>query len=275
MDLGLSTSMLGVGALPHRLAIFSAYEIPWIEIHGYAREEFDYANGDLVRDTARTLSRLGLKLWSCHSPAGKALDVAAADDGERTESVRIVRQALTAAADLGARVFVCDAVRKVTREPEERAHRHTLLAESLHMLQEDAGRLGLRVVIENHQGWSLFETPQDFLELRARFDLPDVGACWDTGHGWQAGQPPESACALGTHLVTLHLHDNDGQKDLHLPPTDGTMTWSPLVPGLRRIGYQGPFMMELAPPSEGTSDEAIGQLAARAIEVYRTLVDGD
>ena len=55
MELGLSTSMPGRHALPDRLAIVGALGIPWVEIHGYAREEFDYADRDLVRATDRAL----------------------------------------------------------------------------------------------------------------------------------------------------------------------------------------------------------------------------
>ncbi len=274
MELGLSTSMLGRHALPDRLAILAAHDVPWVEIHGYAREEFDYFDWDLVQATGTALDRHGLRLWSCHSPAGRPLDVAAADEEVRRHTQDIVRQTMQVAADLGARVVVCDAVRRVSRDPEERWPRQALLAESLQRLLEDAARLNIRLVIENHQWWSLFEMPEDFHDLIATHPLPGLGACWDTGHGWLAGHQAETACRLGEHLVTVHLHDNDGREDLHLVPTEGRLTWEPLVPGLRRMGYQGPFMMELAPPNEPT-DEAVERLAGRAIEVYRLLVKGD
>ncbi len=273
MELGLSTSMLGRHALPDRLAILAAHGVAWVEIHGYAREEFDYFDGGLVRATGTALERHGLRLWACHSPAGRPLDVAAEDEEVRRHTQDVVRQTMRVAADLGARVVVCDAVRRVSRDPEERRRHQALLAESLQHLLEDASRLNLRLVIENHQWWSLFETPEDFHDLIGTHPLSGLGACWDTGHGWLAAHPAETACRLNEHLVTVHLHDNDGREDLHLVPTEGNLSWELLIPGLRRIGYQGPFMMELAPPIEPT-DEAIGWLAARAIEVYRLLVAG-
>lgn len=273
MELGLSTSMLGRHALPDRLAVLGSHGVPWVEIHGYAREEFDYFDWNLVRATGGALARHGLRLWCCHSPAGRPLDVAAEDEETRGHTVDVVRQTMRVAADLGARVVVCDAVRRVSRDPEERQRRQNLLAGSLRELLEDAARLELRLVIENHPWWSLFETPADFEELVAAYDLAGLGACWDTGHGWLSGHPAETACRLEAHLVTVHLHDNDGREDLHLVPTEGSLSWEPLVSGLQRIGYQGPFMMELAPPNELT-DEAIEQLATRAREVYRLLTGG-
>ncbi len=274
MELGLSTSMLGRHALPDRLAILAAHGVPWVEIHGYAREEFDYFDGDLVRATGTTLERYGLRLWSCHSPAGRPLDIAAEDEEVRRHTQDVVRQTMQVAADLGARVVVCDAVRRVSRDPEERRPRQALLAESVQRLLEDAARLNVRLVIENHQWWSLFEMPEDFHDLITTHPLPGLGACWDTGHGWLAGHQAETACRLGGHLVTVHLHDNDGREDLHLVPTEGGLTWEPLVAGLHHIGYHGPFMMELAPPNDPT-DDAVARLAARAIEAYRLLVEGD
>jgi len=270
MELGLSTSMLGRYALPEQLAILGAEGIPWVEIHGYAREEFDYFDRDLVRATAAALQRWDLRLWACHSPAGGTLDVAAEEKEVRQHSVEVLRQTIRVAADLGARVVVCDASREVPRDWRRR-RRQALLADSLQRLLEEADRARVRLVIENHQWWALFETPEDFHELVAAYTLPGLGACWDTGHGWLAGHPPESACRLGAHLLTVHLHDNDGRRDLHLLPTEGSMAWEALVAGLREVGYAGPFMMELAPPNHPT-DEAISDLVRRAHDVYRRLV---
>ncbi len=274
MDFGLSTSILGRDALPQRLSIFASLGVPWVEIHGYATVEFDYFDWHLVRATAAALNRQGLRLWSCHSPAGRDLDIAGEEDEARRRATDAVRQCMKAAVDLGAPVVVCDAVRKVSREPAERRRRQALLAETLQDLLAEADLLGLRLVIENHQWWSLFEFPADFHDLIAAHPLPGLGACWDTGHGWLAGHPAEAACDLGPHLVTLHLHDNDGREDQHLPPTEGALKWDALVPGLRRIGYRGPLMMELAPPAD-FSEDAIARLAARAAEVYRRLLEDD
>ncbi len=270
MELGLSTSMLGRHALPERLDILAEEGIPWVEIHGYAREEFDYFDRKLVRATAAALRRWELRLWACHSPAGGALDVAAEEEEVRQHTVEVLRQTIRVAADLGARVVVCDAAREAPRDSRRR-RRQALLADSLQRLLEEADRARVRLAIENHQWWALFENPEDFHELVAAHPLPGLGACWDTGHGWLAGHPPETACRLGTRLLTVHLHDNDGRRDLHLLPTEGSMAWEPLVAGLREVGYAGPLMMELAPPDDAT-DEAVAHLARRARQVFHRLL---
>jgi sugar phosphate isomerase/epimerase len=271
VDLGLSTSMLPRHALPDGVAVLAAAGPLWIEIHGYTREEFDFGDRALVARTKQTIARHGLRLWSCHSPAYAPLDVASPDTGLRARSCEVMEQAMAVSADLGARVFVCDAVRS-QRIAEMRDARRSLYADSLHRLLRAADRMALTLAIENQpRDGAAFTTPEDFLGLVRDYDLPGLGACWDTGHGWIAGHPPEAACRLGTRLATLHAHENDGQRDQHRLPTTGAVPWRPFVTGLRGIGYGGPFMMELVPPDPPT-DDAIRRAVADAVEVYRGFV---
>lgn len=178
---------------------------------------------------------------------------------------------MDASTELGARVFVCDAMRSF-REAGIREAGRPLYAESLHRLQRRAAQIGLRLAIENHSGtWGPFTTPEDFLTLVTDYDLAGLGACWDTGHGWMAGQPPEAACRLGGHLVTLHVHENDGRRDQHMLPSLTTLPWRAFVDCLSRIHYNAPFMMELRPP-DPPGAHAIRRLAEDAVKVHRQLM---
>lgn len=267
MDLGLSTSMIPLHGLPDGLALLAAAGPLWVEIHGYTREEFDFGDRALVERTKLALARHGLRLWSCHSPAYAPLDVASPDADLRARSCEVMEEAMEVSAELGARVFVCDAVRSYL-DAEMRGTRQPLYAESLRRLQRAAGRVGLRLAIENKpREWGPFTTPGDFLRLVTEHDLTGLGACWDTGHGWIAGHPPHVACRLGTHLVSLHVHENDGQHDQHRLPETGTLPWRRFVEGLDRIGYGGPFMLELAPP-DPPNEDAIRRAVADATELY-------
>ncbi len=59
MEFGLSTSVLGVRAMPGCLAILAEHGVRWVEIHGYTPEEFDFGNGALVEATRRACERGG------------------------------------------------------------------------------------------------------------------------------------------------------------------------------------------------------------------------
>ena len=274
MEMGLSTSILGAGAIPDGLAVLAAHGVPWVEIHGYMREEFDFGDRALVDATRRGLDRHGLRLWACHSPAYQPLDVASTDPDLRRRSCGVMEEALGASAELGARVFVCDAARLHSDDSPEQVHaRRRAYADSLGTLLARASQLGLRFAIENQpRGEARFVSPEDFLRLEAEHGLIGLGACWDTGHGWIAGQGPEVACRLGARLVTLHVHSNDGRRDLHWLPDTGGITWGPFLACLRRIGYTGPFMMELAPPKI-RSEDVVQRSVADAVAVYRRVVE--
>lgn len=53
---------------------------------------------------------------------------------------------------------------------------------------------------------------------------------------------------LREHLVHLHIHDNRGRLDDHLPPGDGEINFKPVVEALREIKYDGLVIAELWNP---------------------------
>jgi sugar phosphate isomerase/epimerase len=86
-------------------------------------------------------------------------------------------------------------------------------------LVKEAGRFGVTLALEN-----VFEQrPDSIKKLLVKINSPHLGFCFDTGHwlvfsksDWQ-----EWLKALGDRLVEVHLHDNNGEADQHLPPGDG------------------------------------------------------
>ena len=97
----------------------------------------------------------------------------------------------------------------------------------------------------------------DARELKKQFDMLETKnktICVDTGHTNNTvkyGLPgPEEAIRLLGHDVTLlHLHDNTGNNDTHLPPLvnagDKAVHWSNVFDALDEIGYQGVYNFEL------------------------------
>lgn len=54
--------------------------------------------------------------------------------------------------------------------------------------------------------------------------------------------------ALREHLVHVHVHDNHGEQDEHLPPGDGDIDFKPVADALRAINYGGFLIAELLNP---------------------------
>jgi sugar phosphate isomerase/epimerase len=86
-------------------------------------------------------------------------------------------------------------------------------------LAKEAEKLGVTLALEN-----VFEQGPDTIKsLLERINSPRCGFCFDTGH-WLVFSKKNWAEwleALGNRLVEVHLHDNDGKVDQHLPPGDG------------------------------------------------------
>ncbi len=62
----------------------------------------------------------------------------------------------------------------------------------------------------------------------------------------------------------LHVHDNRGNGDEHLPPGDGAIDWEKLMRELIAVRFRGTLILELA----GQSDPAATMTNARRGRAY-------
>ena len=107
-----------------------------------------------------------------------------------------------------------------------------------------AAELGVNLALENHcHGWG---DRLAHLELvAARLDSPAVGFCLDSGHAAAAGLDPAAlARTMGGRLRLVHLHSNDGRRDIHRPAGQGVVRWPPLLAALHAVGYRGALLLE-------------------------------
>ena len=96
---------------------------------------------------------------------------------------------------------------------------------------------GVEVVIENIPNEiSTIERIEEFKNVSG---VPDIGICFDTGHAHLQG-------SIGgfTGIRSTHVHDNNGERDEHLWPFEGTIDWPALIEKMVLAKYQGPFVFE-------------------------------
>ncbi len=114
---------------------------------------------------------------------------------------------------------------------------------------------GVTLTIENATGQSFFY-PSTVEELRKfLIGLEGVKVTFDIGHAHLAERRvgkkytgdaiAKSIEALRGYLVHVHVHDNHGVEDEHLPPGDGDIDFKPVVNALRSIKYDGLLIAEL------------------------------
>ncbi len=83
-------------------------------------------------------------------------------------------------------------------------------------------------------------------ELNDRAGQKCFAFCYDTGHSLLVGQDAYLTLrTLGDRVETLHVHDNDGWDDLHVPPYTGRLDWERFLSGLQAINYSGAMTMEI------------------------------
>jgi sugar phosphate isomerase/epimerase len=122
-------------------------------------------------------------------------------------------------------------------------------AEAVAALAEDAAAAGVQLMVEN-MGRS-FATAEQLRPVlaaapSARFHL-DVGHAHIGRRPEQPNRAAELVEAFGGRLAHVHLHDNLGVDDLHLPLGAGSIDWPEIAAVLRRAGYDGTFTIEVVP----------------------------
>lgn len=90
------------------------------------------------------------------------------------------------------------------------------------------------------------QTAEDILQVRQGLNNhPLIRACWDTGHANLAPYDQyENLMLLGENVFALHMHDNLGNTDSHMPPLMGTVNFDDVIKALKDIKYSGPFNFE-------------------------------
>lgn len=87
----------------------------------------------------------------------------------------------------------------------------------------------------------------DYLDaIYENIDHPYLKFCFDAGHA-NAFTKNIDVFDLKKYqdkLICVHLHDNDGEQDLHKLPFDGNIDWQILMNKFREINYQLPLTLE-------------------------------
>ena len=201
------------------------------------------------------LRESGMKIFECHGLWSIAYDLNITDRPRRRAMIAEHKLCMEYAADLGCRTYVMhigafDCYYKDTTLEEMRR----LAVESLEKLIPAAEKLGIIIAIEN--SFEPSNTPDEVLYFLNYFNTPVLGCCFDTGHAnimaktpgkdpakyasymnvcWKNGVVEEADAfgKLAPHIVTCHLHDNDGYGDAHNLPGTGTIDWKTLIPALK------------------------------------------
>jgi len=72
----------------------------------------------------------------------------------------------------------------------------------------------------------------------------------------------ESMEAFGERMISIHMQDNDGTKDMHLQPPYGTTDWPAFVETLEKVNYRRPITIETRPWGGASYAQMLKEVAA-------------
>lgn len=152
---------------------------------------------------------------------------------------------------------------------------------------ELAERVGCGIAIENmadsyggsarqehrRPGGSYCTTAAELCDLVDSFHVSNVGICWDFGHAQLMGIDQREALRyMGKRLKATHVADNNGLKDDHIVPFQGTVDWRRILPVLHEIGYEGDLTFEIHCSTSRLPDELVDPMAQLCQDVGRYLL---
>jgi sugar phosphate isomerase/epimerase len=211
------------------------------------------AHHSLIREQKAAI-RNALKRWNmglvCHLPT--FIYLAHLTESIRQASMQEALGALETASDLGAEKIV--------------AHPGYIDGLAVHVLEDAlnlgmaalekiwlrSSQLGLTLCIENmFPRLGPFAEPEDFEPIFTSF--PDMKLVIDTGHaniGDNSGHRLlDFIHHFGPRLGHLHVSDNNGRLDEHLPIGQGNIGFKAMARALKQIGYDGTLTLEIFSPN--------------------------
>lgn len=247
------------------------------------------------------VKEFGVKFQSMHGLCGKSHDLDIPPQFEdREKMLEKHRRAMTIATEFGSKTYtvhvgagyyVFDRIPIATLRP--------LAISALEALIPTAEKLGIVIAVEN--SFEGVNSPDEVLAITKDYLAnPAVGLCYDTGHAnilapfpgkdpskyesympgswWETGIVEEDSAIekMMPHVVTCHMHDNNGYGDLHSMPFDGRIKWDELLPKLfacpRMLEYQTEVCFSYGSNWAGKLPAPVGGYSIkRYVETFRKL----
>jgi sugar phosphate isomerase/epimerase len=257
MDIGISTRCFGTTPLTlDVLERARRAEFKNIELHA-TLPGFNYQSRSLLRDIARWFGENELPPPSLHLPYGVAGEnILGSRHVERQLGLDDMKRCLELGDILPLKFVVLH-----LGEPGDEFN-PVVFDYAYAAIATIQSFAGVRVLIETlPNDIATFDRIEEF---RTAAQIPNVGICYDTGHGEVDG-----------HADAIHLNDNNGNDDDHLWPFEGTRNWPALVEKILMSSFEGPLILEPRDDRLQMASDSRGRLidlfdeAKNSIEEFR------
>jgi len=240
---------------PALLGEIAKAEIPAVEVF-CATGHFHYRSDEAVRDLGSALSEHGLHLHALHSPterdstsghqSGVQISISDTERIRRIDAVDEVKRALDVAEIVPFRYLIQHiGTGRQSADPRKL----DAAFESLENLSNFAKHRGVTIALENKADELGCPTTLHQFVLETHLQ---VKFCFDTGHAHIEGGVVPGFELMRERVVSVHVHDNHGDKDEHLLPSDGTIDWDQAFAAFRGAPEPPALVLELKEKTPGT-----------------------
>ena len=232
------------GLIFHKKAGFDAVDFPSVLFKQMGDDWKKYV--EIALSDAR---EIGIQFELCHLPFTVKVD---APKEEADAFNQGVHRAIDAARALGVDYAVLHPnTATIPLDTFNRKAQYDRVMAHLSPFAEHAAKVGLNIVVENmrlvHGNLLVHRycgTPEELCDIA---DTLGIGVCWDFGHANINGlKQSEALCYVGSRLKVLHVNDNFGGDDIHLPPFVGKIDWADAMQGLAAVKFEGLFNYEIS-----------------------------
>jgi sugar phosphate isomerase/epimerase len=252
MQFGISTHLYHDQRLSRdHLAQIASCGFEAVEVFA-TRTHFDYHDGAAITELSGWLRETGLRLHGIHAPItdrlsfgdrwGEVISNAVSDSAKRQAAVREADAALNIARQIETKVLVLHLGTPAVQGSENNRGAALRSAEEICRKAEP---IGIRVAVEVIPN-PLSDAASLVTLLERDLDSPTMGICLDFGHAFLLGDVTDAIETVAEHLVTTHVHDNNGKKDEHLVPFAGRIDWNRALMTMQKVGYDGTYLLEVA-----------------------------
>ena len=237
-----------------------------------ARQHFDYTSRVHQKEIGDWFRASPVMAFSMHAPlyadtdmgrgGAPGVNVIHPDKSRRIAGMDEIKRALESAEQIPFQNMIIHlGERDDTWSP--RALEHSLTA--LEHLRAFANPLGVKLLVENLQ--NDVAQPRNLVEILATGHFKDIGVCLDVGHAHLGEGVGEAARVLKEYLRSTHIHDNQGDKDSHLWPGDGSIDWKETMPALQAAPKSPAAVLEI----HYALDESPDLIASKARSTFEKL----
>jgi|GEM_PF-1710751 len=270
--------LLGISTI-----IFEGYEnIEPSELESVKKAGFDYIEvspyHEITPKLKKFIDSIGISVLSMHADYLNT-DASSEDKKIRSKTLKIYKDTLNKAKELGAKTVVIHP--GTWLEYNRRKERLRRCAETFTELAIFSNKYGVKIAIENLPPGFICDNADDL-----HFVLESVinnsgkncqaGICLDTGHANIGNNLFTYIKRFGSHILSMHLHDNHGdtgkdktfaEEDLHILPGDGSVNWETFFAELDSINYENAFIFELM--RENTKEKDIYKILSGVKEFLK------